>query len=45
MKKEPIKQNHPTKPSIKFVKKANMFCKTYWLGDKQIQEWSINKPK
>lgn len=31
---------------VKFVKKANMFCRTWW-NDKgeQKQEWSIDKPE
>lgn len=34
---------------IKFVKKANMWCKTSWVDGKQkkkqVQEWSADKPK
>jgi len=33
------------KIKIKFVKKANMWCKTSWVDGKQVQEWSIKKPK
>lgn len=36
----------PTKntPRIKYVKKASQWVKTYFEGDKQIQEWSGDKP-
>lgn len=30
--------------SIVWVKRANMWCKTYFEGFKQIQEWSSDKP-
>lgn len=33
------------KEHIKFVKKANMWCRTYWEDDKQQQEWTKDKPK
>lgn len=30
---------------VKFVKKANMWCKTYWDDDSiQKQEWSVTEP-
>ena len=33
------------KTKIKFCKKANMLVKTFFEDNKQIQEWSQNKPK
>ena len=29
---------------IKYVKAANMWCKTYWEANKQKQEWTIKRP-
>ena len=31
--------NNRQKPSIKYVKRANRWCVTYWLGATQKQEW------
>ena len=36
-------KNYPIKFSIKWVKKANQWCKTTFKDKKQIQEWSSNK--
>ena len=30
---------------IKFVKRANMWCRTHWESGKQIIEWSSEKFK
>ncbi len=31
---------------IKWVKKANMWCRSYWDNDNKLhQEWTIDKPK
>lgn len=43
MKDTKKQQNIPTKPSIKWVKKANQFCLTYWENNIQKQIWNINK--
>ena len=46
MKKELKKQqNYPTKSKVKYVKKAGMFCKTSFVNEKQIIEWSKDKFK
>lgn len=37
------KRSTSTKIHIKYVKRAKMWCKTYFDGDKQIQEWSVEK--
>lgn len=29
---------------VKYVKRAGMWCKTYWVNGKQKQEWSKKKP-
>lgn len=34
--------NYP--PKIKWVKKAQSFCKTYFFEGKQKQEWYVTKP-
>ena len=38
------KINYPTTPSIKYVKKAKMWCKTSFDNTKQVQEWTMEKP-
>ena len=41
-----IHQNLPTEPSVKYVKKAKMFCKTVFDDkSKQIQTWTVEKPQ
>lgn len=32
-------------PKIKFVKRANMWCKTDFVDGLQVQEWFTDKPK
>ena len=38
-------QNYPTKPSVKFVKKANMWCRTTFEKGKQKIEWFSEEPQ
>ena len=39
------KQNLPTKPLKKYVKKAGLWClTTYTENGKQVQAWSIEEP-
>ena len=33
------------KEHIKFVKKANQWCRTTFVKGEQKQEWSVKKPK
>lgn len=33
------------KVSVVWVKKANMWCKTWFEGGKQMQEWSTDRPE
>lgn len=45
MKDKPKPQDNTNrKPSIKFVKRANMFCRTTWTNGKQLVEWFPQKP-
>jgi len=46
-KKNPsgIKQNYPSEPIIKFVKKANMWCITSFKDNEQTQEWFVEQPR
>ena len=42
MKKDTLRSNQHIpqgKPKTKFVKKANMFCKTEWKNGKQVITW------
>ena len=39
------KHSLPKGVTIKWVRRANMWCKTYSNGTKQIQEWSSKKPE
>ena len=38
-------QNLPTKPKVKYVKKAGQWCKTTFKNGEQIIEWFSEKPK
>lgn len=45
MKKTALKKIYRKDVFVKFVKKANMWCKTYWAENSdQKQEWSSTKP-
>lgn len=33
------------KVSIKYVKRAKMWCKTWFEGASQKQEWTVEEPK
>lgn len=40
-----IKSKMPEgKVSIKYVKRAKMWCRTWFEGIQQKQEWSVEKP-
>ena len=46
MKKDQKKQqNYPTKPSIKYVKKAQMWARSSWKNQVQTVEWFKEEPK
>lgn len=46
MKKELKKQqNYPTKPKVKYVKKAGLWAKTSFKNGEQIIEWFKEQPK
>lgn len=36
-------RDQESKVSIKWVKKASQFCKTYYVKGKQVQEWYDTK--
>lgn len=50
-----LAQNYPTKPHVRYIQKAKMWCKTYFENAKrgahsrvvmtQRQAWSLEKPE
>ena len=43
--KAPKQHTLPKGITIKWVKRANMWCKTYMKDNKQVQEWTSDKPE
>lgn len=41
----PQKINYPTTPRIKWVKKANAWCKTWFEKEVQKQTWTFDRPE